>query len=254
MRSSALPPPASTRCRFSTTRLVCASTPSGSGAASSAGSVGICPVTKSQPSAATAWLNGATGVGAPATIRNSIMSQSSVASLGRRRAHRLLILGLTAGLGAPARVVDRVAAPRDDAGIGARMQLLTGDDGFEQALVLLRKQPVMHPRHPEDPEQALPERAPPALPAEQAPAMVVAALGIDRRYPAQREIIAVGPADERGARHQRRLAVLDAVFDDRLRLGVDLLAPAGRLQKAVPGLVLGWKCAEPGKLRRRDAV
>src|SRR3954451_9065688 len=58
------------------TRRVCASMPSGSGALSSAGSVGIWPVTKSQPSAAVAWLNGATGVGAFATIRNSIMPVS----------------------------------------------------------------------------------------------------------------------------------------------------------------------------------
>src|SRR5215469_6309279 len=50
--------------------------PSGNGALSSSGSVGICPVTKIQPSAATAWLNGATGVGASATIRNSIIYHS----------------------------------------------------------------------------------------------------------------------------------------------------------------------------------
>src|SRR5204862_5589517 len=45
----------------------CASMPSGKGALSSAGSVGIWPVTNSQPPAAVAWLNGATGVGASAT-------------------------------------------------------------------------------------------------------------------------------------------------------------------------------------------
>src|SRR4030081_3058435 len=56
------------------TRRVCASMPSGRGAPSSAGSVGIWPVTKSQPSAAVAWLNGATGFGASAIIRNSIIS------------------------------------------------------------------------------------------------------------------------------------------------------------------------------------
>src|SRR6266853_1316430 len=56
------------------TRRVCASIPSGNGALSSSGSVGIWPVTKTQPSATTAWLVGATGVGAPGTIRNSIMA------------------------------------------------------------------------------------------------------------------------------------------------------------------------------------
>ena len=55
--------------------------PSGKGALSSAGSVGIWPVTKSQPSQAVAWLNGATGVGAPATIRNSIIFQSPLTGL-----------------------------------------------------------------------------------------------------------------------------------------------------------------------------
>src|SRR5690242_17338045 len=66
--------PASTSFRLSMTRRVCASMPSGNGAPSSAGSVGIWPVTNSQPSDAVAWLKGATGVGAPATIRNSIMA------------------------------------------------------------------------------------------------------------------------------------------------------------------------------------
>src|SRR5579864_1998190 len=51
--------------RLSMTRRVCASMPSGSALASSSGQVGICPVTNSQPSVSTAWLNGATGVGAP---------------------------------------------------------------------------------------------------------------------------------------------------------------------------------------------
>src|SRR5437588_2716130 len=56
------------------TRRVCASIPSGKGALSSSGSVGIWPVTKTQPSTATAWLVGATAVGAPGIIRNSIMA------------------------------------------------------------------------------------------------------------------------------------------------------------------------------------
>src|SRR5437016_11484644 len=68
--------PARTSFRLSMTRRVWASMPSGKGALSSAGSVGIWPVTKSQPSHAVAWLNGATGVGAPATIRNSIITVS----------------------------------------------------------------------------------------------------------------------------------------------------------------------------------
>ena len=55
--------------------------PSGKGALSSAGSVGIWPVTNSQPPAAVAWLNGATGVGAPATIRNSIKFRSPLTGL-----------------------------------------------------------------------------------------------------------------------------------------------------------------------------
>src|SRR5712691_5933039 len=59
------------------TRRVCASMPAGNGALSSAGSVGIWPVTKTQPSDATAWLVGATGVGAPGIIRNSIIGGHS---------------------------------------------------------------------------------------------------------------------------------------------------------------------------------
>src|SRR6478752_3388211 len=43
----------------------------GSGFESSCGSVGIWPVTKHQPSTSTAWLNGATGVGAPGAMKNS---------------------------------------------------------------------------------------------------------------------------------------------------------------------------------------
>src|SRR6266851_2744540 len=62
------------------TRRVCASIPSGNGALSSSGSVGIWPVTKSQPLAATAWLVGATGVGAPGIIRNSIIAGPPVGS------------------------------------------------------------------------------------------------------------------------------------------------------------------------------
>src|SRR5262249_53710616 len=54
--------------RLSMTRRVCASMPSGNGLESSSGQVGICPVTKSQPSVSTAWLKGATGVGAPEII------------------------------------------------------------------------------------------------------------------------------------------------------------------------------------------
>jgi hypothetical protein len=47
------------------TRRVWAAAPAGSGAPSSFGSVGIWPVTKTQPSASVAWLNtGATGLGA----------------------------------------------------------------------------------------------------------------------------------------------------------------------------------------------
>ena len=41
-----------------------------SGRVSSSGSVGIWPVMKHQPPDSTAWLNGATGFGAPATMRN----------------------------------------------------------------------------------------------------------------------------------------------------------------------------------------
>src|SRR5260370_14888621 len=58
-------------------RRVGASIPTGSGALSSSGLVGICPVTKSQPSVAVAWLNGATGCGAPGIIRNSITAARS---------------------------------------------------------------------------------------------------------------------------------------------------------------------------------
>src|SRR5262249_39123242 len=156
--------------------------PSGSGAASSSGSVGICPVTKSQPSAATAWLNGATGVGAPAIIKYSIIAGSLCRgrSLGR----------LDPGRRAPARMIGPVAPPGAHAGVGARVDLLAGDDLFEEALVLIGKQPVMHPRHPEYPEQPLAQCPPPALPPEQAPAVIEAAFAIDRRYPAQREVVA----------------------------------------------------------------
>jgi hypothetical protein len=52
------------------TRCVCATTPSGSGALSSVGEVGICPVTKTQPSLSLACENGATGVGACGIIQN----------------------------------------------------------------------------------------------------------------------------------------------------------------------------------------
>src|SRR5260370_26917664 len=58
-------------------RRVGASIPTCSGAVSSSGLVGICPVTKSQPSVAVAWLNGATGCGAPGIIRNSITAARS---------------------------------------------------------------------------------------------------------------------------------------------------------------------------------
>src|SRR5436190_15173191 len=43
----------------------------GSGLESSSGKVGIWPVMKHQPSTSTAWLNGATGVGAPGAMKNS---------------------------------------------------------------------------------------------------------------------------------------------------------------------------------------
>ena len=51
--------PDSTILRFSMTRLVCASMPCGRGASGAAGSVGIWPVSMTQPSHSTAWLNGA---------------------------------------------------------------------------------------------------------------------------------------------------------------------------------------------------
>ena len=57
--------------RFSITRTVWPSMSGGSGFESSCGSVGIWPVTKHQPSTSTAWLNGATGVGAPGAMKNS---------------------------------------------------------------------------------------------------------------------------------------------------------------------------------------
>src|SRR6185437_5652806 len=41
----------------------------GNGRESSSGKVGIWPVTKHQPSTSTAWLNGATGVGAPGAMK-----------------------------------------------------------------------------------------------------------------------------------------------------------------------------------------
>src|ERR1700754_1996 len=63
--------PASTILRFSMTRTVWPSMSGGSGLASSSGQVGIWPVTKHQPSTSTAWLNGATGVGAPGAMKNS---------------------------------------------------------------------------------------------------------------------------------------------------------------------------------------
>src|SRR6478752_4656373 len=63
--------PASTILRFSITRTVWPSMSAGNGRESSSGKVGICPVTKHQPSTSTAWLNGATGVGAPGAMKKS---------------------------------------------------------------------------------------------------------------------------------------------------------------------------------------
>src|ERR1700754_2170613 len=63
--------PASTILRFSMTRTVWPSMSAGSGLLSSSGQVGIWPVMKHQPSTSTAWLNGATGVGAPGAMKNS---------------------------------------------------------------------------------------------------------------------------------------------------------------------------------------
>src|SRR5215831_20770782 len=51
------------------TRTVWPSMSGGSGLESSSGKVGIWPVTKHQPSASTAWLKGATGVGAPGAMK-----------------------------------------------------------------------------------------------------------------------------------------------------------------------------------------
>src|SRR4029077_6617223 len=51
------------------TRTVWPSMSAGKGLVSSCGSVGICPVMKHQPSTSTAWLNGATGVGAPGAMK-----------------------------------------------------------------------------------------------------------------------------------------------------------------------------------------
>src|SRR5882672_2506338 len=62
------PQPVSTASRFFITWCVCASMPSGYGASAEVPGNGICPVTKTQPSASTAWLNGATGSGAPAIM------------------------------------------------------------------------------------------------------------------------------------------------------------------------------------------
>src|SRR5258706_14868638 len=53
------------------TRTVWPSMSAGKGLDSSCGSVGICPVMKHQPSTSTAWLNGATGVGAPGAMKKS---------------------------------------------------------------------------------------------------------------------------------------------------------------------------------------
>jgi hypothetical protein len=61
--------------------------PSGNAAPSLFGSVGIWPVTKSQPFDVTAWLNGATGVGAPGTIRNSIIASRALEA-GSRGGYR----------------------------------------------------------------------------------------------------------------------------------------------------------------------
>src|SRR5664279_699535 len=62
------PQPTSTAWRFFITWCVCASIPSGYGSSTEPPSNGIWPVTKTQPSASTAWLKGATGSGAPATM------------------------------------------------------------------------------------------------------------------------------------------------------------------------------------------
>ena len=59
----------STTFKFSITALVCATMPSGS-TPGVAGVSGIWPVTKTNPSVSTAWLNGATGFGPPLIMWN----------------------------------------------------------------------------------------------------------------------------------------------------------------------------------------
>src|SRR6185312_8681871 len=86
--------PASTILRFSITRTVWPSMSVGNGRVSSSGKVGICPVTKHQPSTSTAWLNGATGVGPPGAMKKIgalmlLLCRLSSMSVGARAEQQL---------------------------------------------------------------------------------------------------------------------------------------------------------------------
>src|SRR5438067_6987899 len=82
--------PASTILRFSITRTVWPSMSGCNGFESSSGNVGIWPVTKHQPSTSTAWLNGATGVGAPGAMKNigALIVLSSAGAMAKEQARQ----------------------------------------------------------------------------------------------------------------------------------------------------------------------
>src|SRR5579863_6336359 len=109
------------------TRRVCASIPAGNDALSSAGSVGIWPVRKTQPPTATAWLNGPTGAGAPGIIKNSIMAAPQQPLFGRGAGDPFGSPALARRGRRPACVGDREASPCDNPDVAARQQFLAGN-------------------------------------------------------------------------------------------------------------------------------
>src|SRR5215813_13654717 len=108
--------------------------PSGSGAVSSLGSVGICPVRNTQPSTSTACEKGATGAVAPAIMRKraALIAARSFRGRGRIADANLVTEGREISL-AHARVV-LVGEQHRVPGLLADLRLCLVDDGVIPAL------------------------------------------------------------------------------------------------------------------------
>src|SRR3990167_2832117 len=147
------------------------------------------------------------------------------------------------------------AAPGGDAGVGARQGFALALHALQHALVLVGEQPIVRPRQPENPLQAIAQCREGPAPGEAAEGVEERRGRIDGHDPAAHEVVAARPADQGYAGQQRALAVQVAVLHDGRRLGgVDVLAAAGRLQAAVPGLPLRRELAEAGIRRLADAA